>query len=168
MAKFAIEANKAAKNLSTTTTAYTDAALIYYQQGNTEKLAKKKADITIKASNVAGTGAKEMSEYLTAVWNSYKVTEDELEKYVDVMTAVGAATASSTEEISEAMEKVASVGEATGIKFEQLASIISTVSSVTRQSASTVGTAFKTIFARMADLELEGSIDEGGVSVTLG
>jgi hypothetical protein len=31
MSKFAIEANKAAKALSTTTTAYTDAALIYYQ-----------------------------------------------------------------------------------------------------------------------------------------
>lgn len=33
MAKFAVEANKAAKALSTTTTKYTDAALIYYQQG---------------------------------------------------------------------------------------------------------------------------------------
>jgi hypothetical protein len=31
MAKFAEEANKSAKALSTTTTAYTDAALIYYQ-----------------------------------------------------------------------------------------------------------------------------------------
>jgi hypothetical protein len=31
MADFAEEANKAAKALSTTTTAYTDAALIYYQ-----------------------------------------------------------------------------------------------------------------------------------------
>jgi hypothetical protein len=31
MAKFADYANKAAKNLGTTTTKYTDAALIYYQ-----------------------------------------------------------------------------------------------------------------------------------------
>lgn len=34
MAEFAKQANKAAKSLSTTTTDYTDAALIYYQQGN--------------------------------------------------------------------------------------------------------------------------------------
>lgn len=34
MADFAKEANKAAKALSTTTVDYTDAALIYYQQGN--------------------------------------------------------------------------------------------------------------------------------------
>jgi hypothetical protein len=31
MAKFAVEANKAAKALSTTTTEYTNASLIYYQ-----------------------------------------------------------------------------------------------------------------------------------------
>jgi hypothetical protein len=31
MSEFAVEANKAAKALSTTTTAYTDAALIFYQ-----------------------------------------------------------------------------------------------------------------------------------------
>jgi hypothetical protein len=33
MARFAKEANQAAKELSTTTTTYTDASLIYYQQG---------------------------------------------------------------------------------------------------------------------------------------
>jgi hypothetical protein len=33
MADFAAEANKAAKALSTTTTEYTKASLIYYQQG---------------------------------------------------------------------------------------------------------------------------------------
>ena len=34
MARFAENASRAAKALSTTTTAYTNAALIYYQQGN--------------------------------------------------------------------------------------------------------------------------------------
>jgi hypothetical protein len=37
MAKFAKEANNAAKTLSTTTTTYTDASLIYYQQGLDEE-----------------------------------------------------------------------------------------------------------------------------------
>lgn len=168
MARFAQQANKAAKELSATTTEYTDAALIYYQQGDSDALATKKADITIKAANAAGSNAQEMSEYLTAVWNSYDVGEEKLMQYADVMAAIGAGTATSFEEISEAMEKVASVGEATGVKFEQLSSIIATVSSVTRQSASTVGTAFKTIFARMADLELDGKVVEDGVAVTLG
>lgn len=168
MARFAKQANIAAKELSTTTTAYTDASLIYYQQGLDEANVKARTDITVKAANAAGTNAEEMADYLTAVWNSYKVGSDELERYVDIMAALGAGTATSLEEISTAMEKVASVGEATGVKFEQMSSIIATVSSVTRQSAETVGTAFKTIFARMADLELEGSIEEDGVTTTLG
>jgi len=37
MIKFAESANKAAQSLSTTTTAYTNAALIYYQQGLNDK-----------------------------------------------------------------------------------------------------------------------------------
>lgn len=168
MARFAKQANIAAKELSTTTTAYTDASLIYYQQGLDDANVKARTDITIKAANAAGTSAEEMADYLTAVWNSYKVSSDELERYVDVMAALGAGTATSLEEISTAMEKVASVGEATGVKFEQMSSIIATVSSVTRQSAETVGTAFKTIFARMADLKLDGSVEEDGVTTTLG
>lgn len=168
MARFAKQANIAAKELSTTTTAYTDASLIYYQQGLDDANVKARTDITVKAANAAGTNAEEMADYLTAVWNSYKVGSDELERYVDIMAALGAGTATSLEEISTAMEKVASVGEATGVKFEQMSSIIATVSSVTRQSAETVGTAFKTIFARMADLKLDGSVEEDGVTTTLG
>jgi hypothetical protein len=37
MAKFAAEANKAAKALNATTTEYTNASLIYYQQGLTDQ-----------------------------------------------------------------------------------------------------------------------------------
>ena len=168
MANFAAQANRAAKELSTTTTAYTDASLIYYQQGLDDESVKARTDLTIKAANAAGTNAAEMADYLTAVWNSYKVGTDDLERYVDIMAALGAGTATSLEEISTSMEKVASVGEATGVKFEQMASIIATVSSVTRQSAESVGTAFKTIFARMADLKLGGSVEEDGVTTDLG
>jgi hypothetical protein len=37
MARFALEANKAAKMLSTSTKAYADASLIYYQQGDSQE-----------------------------------------------------------------------------------------------------------------------------------
>ena len=168
MAEFAKQANVAAKELSTTTTEYSNAALIYYQQGLGDAETKQRTDITVQAANAAGISAEEMSDYLTAVWNSYNVPIDELEHYADVMAAVGAGTATSLEEISSAMEKVASVGDATGVSFEQLSAIVATVSSVTRQSAESIGTGYKTILARMADLELEGSVEEDGVTTTLG
>lgn len=161
MAHFAQEANKAAQALSTTTVDYTDASLIYYQQGlDTEKV-KERTRITIDAANAAGTSAEQMSEYLTAVWNSYQVATDQLESYVDKMAAVGASTATSLEEISTAMVNVASTANTVGVSMDQLTAIISTVASTTRQSATTIGTAYKTIFARMGDLTLGETLEDG-------
>ena len=165
MAKFAVQANKAAKELSTTTKAYADASLIYYQQGDSQEIAAKKAAITIKAANASfNTTAAEMSEYLTAVWNSYQVGANELERYVDIMASLGAKTATSLEEIATSMQKVAATANTVGVSMEQVSSIIATVSSVTRESAESIGTAYKTIFARIGDLKL-GATDEDGIGL---
>jgi hypothetical protein len=54
-----------------------NAALIYFQQGDSMAAAMEKATITMKAANVSfNSSAKQMSEYLTAVWNSYQVGAD--------------------------------------------------------------------------------------------
>jgi TP901 family phage tail tape measure protein len=161
MAKFAESANKAAKALSTTTTAYTDAALIYYQQGLNDEEVKKRTDITIKMANVAGESAKVVSDQLTAVWNNFYDGSKSLEYYADVMTALGAATASSTDEIADGLEKFAAVAETVGLSYEYATTALATVTAETRQSADVVGTAFKTLFARIQDLELGETLDDG-------
>ena len=68
MAKFAEQANKAAQALSTTTTQYTDAALIYYQQGirDEEEIAGR-TETTIKLANVSRQSAEEVSSQMTAI-----------------------------------------------------------------------------------------------------
>ena len=166
MAQFAQQANKAAKELSVSTKDYAKASLIYYQQGDNAEEVARKAAITTKAANVAFTAsAQEMSEMLTAVWNSYQVGEDELERYVDIMAALGSKTATSTEEIAGAMQKVAATANVVGVSMEQMASIIATVSSVTREAPESIGTSYKTILARIGDLKLGKTLDDG---VTLG
>lgn len=67
MERFAKEANKAAQALGATTLDYTDASLIYYQQGLSDKQVKQMTDITIKMSNVLGASAEEVSDYMTAI-----------------------------------------------------------------------------------------------------
>lgn len=67
MEKFAIQANNAAKTLGGTTLDYTNAALIYYQQGLSAKEVKERTDATIKMANVTGDAAKEVSDYMTAI-----------------------------------------------------------------------------------------------------
>lgn len=161
MAKFAKEANKAAKALSATTTEYTNASLIYYQQGLNDQQVKERTDVTIKMANVARQSAEVVSDQMTAVWNNFADGSKSLEYYADVMTALGAATASSTEEIATGLEKFASVAETVGLSYEYATAALATVTSQTRQSAEVVGTAFKTLFARIQDLELGKTLEDG-------
>lgn len=153
MANFAQEATKASKALGVATTDYTDAALIYYQQGYGTEEASERARITSLVSNVTGQSTSAVSEQLTSLWNGYNVTLEKTEEYVDKLAAVAAASASDLEELSTGMSKVASSANVMGVSADQLAATLSTIISVTRQAPESVGTALKTIYARMADIE---------------
>lgn len=161
MDKFADKANKAAKALSTSTLNYTDASLIYYQQGLSDQEVEDRTAVTIKMANAAGESAETISDQLTAVWNNFYDGSQSLEYYADVMTALGAATASSTDEIAAGLEKFAAVSNTVGLSYEYATSALATVTATTRQSADVVGTAFKTLFARIQDLELGETLDDG-------
>ncbi len=161
MADFAREANKAAQALSTTTTAYTDASLIFYQQGLKGSDVTDRANVVIKMANVTGESAKTVSDQMTAVWNNFYDGSKSLEYYTDVMTALGAATASSTDEISQGIEKFAAIGKTVGLSYEYATAALATVTAKTRQSADVVGTAFKTIFARLEQLKLGETLEDG-------
>lgn len=161
MARFAEQANKAAKALSTTTTNYTDASLIYYQQGLTDQEVLDRTETTIKMANVAGTTAETASQQLTAIWNNFYDGSQSLEYYADVMVKLGAATASSSDEISEGIEKFAAVANTVGLSYEYAASALATVTAQTRESASIVGTAFRTLFSRIQGLNQGETLDDG-------
>ena len=164
MAKFAQEANVAAKSMGASTLDYANASLIYYQQGLSDAEVAARTETTIKAANVTAQTGEEVSEQLTAVWNGYKVTAEETEAYVDKLAAVAATTAADLEELSVGMSKVASAANAMGVDFDDLNAQIATIVSVTRQAPESVGTALKTIYARLGDLKVDG-VDEFGVSL---
>ena len=164
MDKFAEKANKAAKTLGASTTDYTEASLIYYQQGLSDEETAARAETTIKAANVTGQSGEAVSEQLTAVWNGYKVSAEEAELYIDKLAAVAATTASDLEELSTGMSKVASAAAIMGVDIDQLNAQLATIVSVTREAPESIGTALKTVYARMSDitagLDGEVSLDE--------
>lgn len=160
MEKFAATANKAARALSASTLDYTDAALIYYQQGLSDEEVKARTDVTVKMANVTSETAEKVSQQLTAVWNNFAKGADNLEYFADVMTALGAATASSTDEISAGLEKFSAVAETVGLSYEYATAALATVTATTRQSADVVGNAFKTIFARLEGLKLGETLED--------
>ena len=161
MAQFAKQANRAAKELNTTTTKYTDASLIYYQQGLDDKQVKARTDVTAKFANVSRENLTTSSEYLTAIWNNFAKGSENLEYFADVIVALGAATASSSQEIATGLNRFAATAETVGLSYEYATAALATVTATTRQSAEVVGTAFKTLFSRIQDLELGKTLDDG-------
>ena len=161
MARFADQANKAAKALSTTTTEYTNASLIYYQQGLSDAEVQARTDITVKMAQASGQSAEIVSDQLTALWNNFYDGSQSLEHFADVLTKLGAETASSSDEISAGLEKFAAIGDMIGLSYDNAAAALATVTAQTRQSADVVGTAFKTIFARIQGLSLGETLEDG-------
>lgn len=67
MDKFAVQANKAGQALGASTRDYTEAALIYAQQGLGDADIEARTEATLKAANVTKQATQEVSEQLTAV-----------------------------------------------------------------------------------------------------
>jgi hypothetical protein len=77
------------------------------------------------------------------------------------MVALGAATASSSDEIAGGLEKFAAIGDTIGLSFDYAASALATITANTRQSEEVVGTALKTIFARIQGLKMGETLEDG-------
>lgn len=151
MDRFAKTANTAAKDLGRSTLDYTKAALSFYQQGLDEDQVRARTEATLKAQNITGIGT-EMVDYMTAVWNGFKVNSDQVESYVDKLAKVADSSASDMSQLAIAMSKVAATANVMGVDVDQLAAQIATVIATTRQAPESVGTAFKTIYSRLNDI----------------
>ena len=162
MAQFAEQANRSAQALGRSTLDYTKASLTFYQQGLNEEDVQARTEATLKAQNITGAGSQ-MADYLTSVWNGYKVANEEAELYVDKLAAVADSSASDMSQLAIAMSKVASTANTMGVDVDQLNAQIATVVATTRQAPESVGTAFKTIYTRMNDIKT-GS-DEAEISL---
>ena len=161
MSRFAVQANKAARALSTSTNEYVKASHIYFQQGLDTGEAMKRAEITIRLAHATGDSMEEVSNWMTAIWNNFEDGTKTLEYYGDVLAKLGAATASSADEIATGLEKFSAVAETVGLSYEYAASALATITAETRQSAEVVGTALKTLFSRMESLQLGDTLDDG-------
>ena len=120
--------------------------------------------LVTEVSNVTGQSAATVADEMTAVWNGYKATAQDAELYIDKLANVAAHNATSLAEMANGMSKVAAAANDLGVNFDQLEAQMATIISVTRQAPESVGTALKTIYARIGDLKTDGT-DEFGISL---
>lgn len=112
-------------------------------------------------ANVSGDSLDVVADQLTSIWNNFDDGTQSLEHYGDVMVRLGADTASSSDEIATGIQKFAAVADTVGLSYDNAAAALATVTAQTRESADTVGDAFKTIFARIEGLKLGETLDDG-------
>lgn len=112
-------------------------------------------------SQATGDAAKDVSSYMTAIWNNFAEAGDNLERYADIITALGATTASSSSEIAQGLSQFAPIAETVGLSYEYATSALATLVATTRQSADLVGNSLKTIFSRLQGLKLGESLEDG-------
>lgn len=161
MRDFSLYANQAAQNLGQTTTAFTDAALIFIQQGLDTETSNYLADLTLRMANVTQQDTATASEQITSIMNGYNMSLEETSRAIDSLANVAALGASDMEELATAESRVAATASTLGVTQEQLAAQISTIISVTRQAPETVGNALRSIYSRLADLQLGETLEDG-------
>lgn len=158
------------KELRVTAQDYAEASQIFYQQGLGDEEVARRSEITIQAAKAAGQSTADMADQLTAVWNTYQMQGDQLQRAASVGAKMGAETAVEFKDIAEAMQISASAASQMGVSYDSLAAIIATVGETTKQSASVIGNAYKTIFSRFYNLAAageEGAVELGRISKNL-
>lgn len=161
MRNFALYANEAAQAIGASTTSFTDAAQLYAQNGFNEEDYTRLAEITTKVANVTQQNTTDVSEQITALMQGYHMSIDQVEDSLGGMAVVAAASAADLEELATAEQKVASTANSLGVSHEQLTAQIGTIVSVTRQAPESVGNAMRTLYARIADLQMGDTLEDG-------
>jgi TP901 family phage tail tape measure protein len=137
----------------------------FIRQGRSVADAFELAEVAAKSAKVAGIDASEAVDYLTAAVNGFGLAATGAEDIADKFAAIAAKSASSFEELALAMSKVAPTAKSAGVSVDFMMGVIAKGIETTREAPENIGTAFKTIFARMREVTDLGKAMEDGMSL---
>ena len=163
MNEYAKSANEVAKSLGSTTVAMTDATLVFAQQGFNLDQSQQLAEMSTTLANVSQQDTATTSDQITAYMNAYGMDDnmEQLQAALDSWAKVANVSAADVEELATATQKSASTANTVGVNMDQLAAQIATIQSVTREAPENIGNGLKTIYARMSDIGMGETLDDG-------
>ena len=141
---------------------------IYYQQGLNKGDVMGLTTETLKMARIAGIDYALAADYMTTAIRGFKLEMSDAAHVTDVFSNLAAHTASSTEELATAISKTAASAASVGASFEATSAMMATMIATTRESATNIGTALKSIIARYGELkEHKIGIDSEGEEYSL-
>jgi TP901 family phage tail tape measure protein len=137
----------------------------FLRQGRSVKDAMQLTEVAAKSAKVAGISAQEAVNYLTSAVNGFGMAANQSEEIADKFAAIAAQSATSFEELAKAMSKVSPTAKSAGVSVDFMMGVIAKGIETTREAPENIGTAFKTIFARMREVTDLGKAMEDGMDL---
>lgn len=137
-----------AQQYGVTTQGVYEVSQLYYQQGLATADVMELTTETLKMARISGMNYADAADAMTVAIRGFKMEMTDAQRVTDVYSEVAAVTASDTEELATAMSKTASSAASVGMSFENTTAMIATMVEATRESATNIGSAMKSIISR--------------------
>lgn len=151
-----------------TSSAMTDIANLtteYLRQGRAMEDALILAEETAKAAKIAGISTTDSIQYMTSAINGFNLAATDAAHVSDVFANVAAKTATNYEQLAVALSKVSAQANLAGMSIEFTTALLAKGIETTQEAPESIGTALKTVVARMRELTDYNKVLEDGTSL---
>lgn len=142
-----------------------NAMTMFYQQGKSTSQVLELTEAAAKAAAIAGIDLTTSVDLLTNAMNGFQMSANDAMEVSDKFAALAAAAATDYEELAIALSKVAAQANLAGMSMDFTLGMLTAGIEVTREAPETIGTALKTIIARMRELTDYGKTLEDGMDL---
>lgn len=154
-----------ASQLGATTKEVASVATQFMRQGKTTADTLVLTRAAISAAKVASIDVTESVNYLTTALNGFQLSAENAMKVSDKFASIAAQSATSYEELAIALSKVAAQANMAGMSIDYTTALLAKGIETTREAPETIGTALKTVVARMRELTDYGATLEDGMNI---
>lgn len=137
----------------------------YMKQGKSIQESLTLTQAAVSAAKVARVSVGDSINYLTTALNGFRLSAEDAMKVSDKFAAVAASSATDYDELAIALSKVASQANLAGMSIDYTIALLTKGLETTREAPETMGTALKTIIARMRELSDYGETLEGDTDI---
>lgn len=137
----------------------------YMKQGKSIQESLVLTEAAVKAAKVARVSVGDSVNYLTTALNGFRLSANDAMAVSDKFAAVAASSATDYDELAIALSKVASQANLAGMSIDYTTALLTKGLETTREAPETMGTALKTIIARMRELSDYGETLEDGTDI---
>ena len=154
-----------ASQTGATTKEVASVATEYMKQGKSIQDALTLTQAAVSAAKIAGISTADSVNYLTTALNGFRLSAEDAMSVSDKFAAVAASSATDYNELATALSKVASQANLAGMSIDYTTALLAKGLETTREAPETMGTALKTIIARMREMSDYGETLEGDTDV---